>query len=68
MKIILTTVYEGVDEKWIEWYLSRLESSKEPYQILSARALRRGNEYYSFTSTNPDDSRVSATTTYRIEK
>lgn len=67
MRIIVTTIYDGVDKEWLEWYCKELEQSRSIPQIQSAKALRNG-QGYQFTSTDPEDTRISAMTSYRVEK
>jgi hypothetical protein len=66
VNLYLTTVYENVDAEWLEWYLDRLESSGYPEQIRIAKSLRNAEEC-SFSSNDPTNPNLKATTTYRIE-
>jgi hypothetical protein len=68
MKLILTTIFDGMDEQWLKWYCERLKKSGLPDQIRAAISLEQGQPYSFTSSINPTDLKCSATTSYRLEK
>lgn len=63
MKIIVKSVYEDVDQKFLDWYLDQIKKAGVP---IDYEAARRG-ETTGFRSKDPI-SGASATTSYRIEQ
>jgi len=62
LKIVIQTVYENVDKKWLKWWLKNSGMIKENPGV--AEALSNG-ENYVFQSKDPT-SKVTGTTTYTI--
>lgn len=62
MKVIVTSVYENVDQEWLEWWLLRIGTLRENERVV--RELREG-KVSAFSSKDPS-SAVVATTTYEV--
>ena len=67
MKLIIKTVYDNIDNQWLQWYLDRLENSNvlPGSMSISKKLARDGNAEY--LSKDPT-SNTTAITTYEIEK
>ena len=66
MKLNIEVTFENVDVDWLKWYCEGLEESGLPDAIRASRAIT-GLKDYSFTSNDPVDTKVKATTTYSVE-
>lgn len=65
MKIKVTTIYESVDQQWLDWYLKRLS---DPEAFPGAMQIAKDLEEYGQASFSTDDptSKVIGTTEYLI--
>lgn len=63
MKILVTTVYESVDDEFLNWYVDMLRTKDTP---INFDDLRSGHSC-TFSSKDPT-SKTEAKTTYRIEQ
>lgn len=65
MKLIITTVYDNIDDDWMSWYIGRMANDPD---IVAAGVLRSLTErgQAQFVSSNPDNPDEVATTTYRV--
>ena len=67
MKVTIETIYENVDQGWLDWYLKRLGNEQVlPGSTNIIKELKE-NGYASFSSKDPS-SNVIATTKYKVVK
>lgn len=67
MRLEIKTVFENVDQEWLDWYLARLENEEVlPGSTLIVKQLKEIH-HAAFSSKDPS-SDVVATTSYLIRK
>lgn len=68
MKIVVTTIYENVDQKWLDWYLGRLASADE--MPSSTKLVENLKKYRvaSFSSKDPESDIVGTTRYYILDE
>lgn len=67
MKFEIKTVFENVDDEWLEWYFNRLANEEVVPGSTKVIQTLRNNDFAFFSSKDPT-SNVTATTYYSVER
>ncbi len=65
MKLIVTTVYDGIDKAWVKWYADELAKHADLKKAKIAESLLDTGEA-GYSSESPEPPYENATTTYRV--
>lgn len=65
MRLIVTTVFEGVDQEFLDKFISRQKAQGDRDLILAMDNLEKTGSGYA-NDINPDDEDMQVTTSYRV--
>lgn len=67
MKLVLTTVYDNIDEKWLSWYINYLAYAPQP-EVQEVAEKLKAFGFAKFSNADPTDPKVIGTTTYELHR